>query len=236
MTDRYAVFYAPATDAALWQRAAQWLGRDAATGATPATPALGIGRDRLDAFTASARRYGFHATLKPPMTLRAGTTRTGLEAALALFTESRPPLPLGRLRPAFLHGFLALLPPTPSAALQRFAADCVATFEPFRAPLSNADRALRLRQGDLSERQVELLVSYGYPYVMEEFRFHMTLTDRLPPAEQPAVLAAAEIWFAPLAGEEVVLDRLSLFHEPEAGAPFRRVADFPLAVGASING
>jgi putative phosphonate metabolism protein len=231
MTERYAVFYAPATDSALWRRAAQWLGRNAATGAVPAAAIPGISRARLETVTASARRYGFHATLKPPMTLRAGTTRAGLEAALARFAEGGPPVPLGRLRPTFLYGFLALMPEAPSAALQQFAADCVTGFEPFRAPLSPADRAQRLRQGDLSQRQVELLDAYGYPYVMEEFQFHMTLADRLPAAEQPAVLAAAQGWFSPLAREEVVLDRICLFHEPEAGAPFRRVADFPLTAG-----
>lgn len=236
MTDRYAVFYAPATDSALWQRAAQWLGRDAATGATPATTIPDIGRARLETVTASARRYGFHATLKPPMTLRAGTTRGGLEAALARFAEARRPVPLGTLRVAFLHGFLALVPANPSAALQRVAADCVTGLEPFRAPLSPADRAQRLRQGELSGRQLDLLDAYGYPYVMEEFQFHMTLADCLPAAEQLAVLSAAESWFSPLAGEEVVLDRLCLFHEPETGAPFRRVADFPLAAGAGTGG
>lgn len=236
MTDRYAVFYAPATDSALWRRAAQWLGRDAATGAMPTATIPGIGRARLATVTASARRYGFHATLKPPMTLRTGTTRAGLEAALSRFVEARPPVPLGSLRPALLHGFLALVPASPSVALQHFAADCVTGFEPFRAPLSPADRAERLRQGELSGRQVDLLDAYGYPYVMERFQFHMTLADRLPAAEQPAVLSAAEDWFAPMADENVVLDRLCLFHEPAAGAPFRRVADFPLAVRASIDG
>lgn len=236
MTDRYAIFYAPATDAALWQRAAQWLGRDPATGATPAVTIPGISRERLEAVTASARRYGFHATLKPPMALCAGTSRAELETALFRFAESRPPVPLGRLRPALLHGFLALVPTIPPAALQSFAADCVMTFEPFRAPLPGADRALRLRQADLSRRQVELLDAYGYPYVMEEFQFHMTIADRLPAAEQPAVLSAAEGWFAPVANEEVLLDRLCLFHEPETGAPFRRLADFPLAAGAGAGG
>ena len=39
--------------------------------------------------------------------------------------------------------------------------------------------APRAPRRGLSERQIELLDAYGYPYVFEEFRFHMTLTDRL---------------------------------------------------------
>jgi hypothetical protein len=36
-------------------------------------------------------------------------------------------------------------------------------------------------------------------------------------------------------GREVVLDRLSLFHEAEPGAPFMRLADFPLSVEVKVD-
>jgi hypothetical protein len=93
--------------------------------------------------------------------------------------------------------------------------------------MSVKDRAARASRG-LSERQIELLDAYGYPYVFEEFRFHMTLTDRLAAADAADIAQAATTWFAPVLDEPIVLDRLSLFHEAEAGKPFRRVADFKL--------
>src|SRR5690606_7139404 len=115
-------------------------------------------------------------------------------------------------------------------ALQDFAAHVVEDFDPFRAPMSVKERAARA--GGLTERQVELLDAYGYPYVFEEFRFHMTLTDRLGTADAHDIAAAANTWFGPVLDEPVLLDRLSLFHETEAGKPFRRVADFKLGAAA----
>ena len=76
--------------------------------------------------------------------------------------------------------------------------------------------------------QIELLDAYGYPYVFEEFRFHMTLSDRLSAEDAADIAQAATTWFAPVLEEPIVLDRLSLFQEPEAGKPFRRIADFKL--------
>ena len=80
----------------------------------------------------------------------------------------------------------------------------------------------------LTPRQEELLDAYGYPYVFDEFRFHMTLTDRLSPADYGEVLQAAQTWFGPVLDQEVTLDRLSLFHERENKQPFTRIADFAL--------
>lgn len=234
MTERFALFFAPATTSPLWRLAAQWLGRDAATGTMPAATIPGISRERLDAVTISARRYGFHATLKAPMALHPDTSRDELEQALAAFTLRQPQLRIGRLRLALLDGFLALVPQASPEALQRLAADCVTEFDRFRAPLDPAERERRIRDGRLTPYQIGLLDHYGYPYVMDEFRFHMTLTDRLEPPDQAPVMAAARGWFASLAGVAIVLDRLCLFHQAETGAPFRRLADYPLTVEVEV--
>ena len=66
---------------------------------------------------------------------------------------------------------------------------CVETFEPFRAPLAEEELARR-RAVPLSARQEANLERWGYPYVAEDFRFHMTLTARLFGAELSAVEAA----------------------------------------------
>ncbi len=226
MTERFAIYFAPAATSNLWERAATWLGRDAADGDTFEGPVAGIDRNRLLNLTQSANRYGFHATLKAPMALVEGAGEAELRAALTQFAARHRPVALGKLKLASLHGFLALMVDGENEALQDFAAHVVEDFDPFRAPMSVKDRAARAK--GLSERQIELLDAYGYPYVFEEFRFHMTLTDRLSEADAAEVTPAANTWFAPVLEESVVLDRLSLFHEQEAGKPFRRVGDFKL--------
>ena len=119
--------------------------------------------------------------------------------------------------------------------LTAFAAACVARFERFRAPLGAAERERRIRNGGLTARQAALLDRYGYPWVMDEFIFHMTLTDRLDEADVAPVRAAAASFFAPVLERPIMLDRLSLFHEADSGAPFRRLEDFPFAAEARVD-
>ena len=226
MTERFAIYYAPSATSNLWERAATWLGRDAANDETFSGPVAGIDRDRLLNLTQSANRYGFHATIKAPMALIEGATEADLRDALAEFVVRHQPVSLGKPRLESLAGFLALLVED-NEALQDFAAYVVEEFDGFRAPMSVKDRAARASRG-LTERQTELLDAYGYPYVFEEFRFHMTLSDRLGETDAAEIGRAAATWFKPVLEEELVLDRLSLFHEPEAGKRFRRIADFKL--------
>lgn len=226
MAERFAIYFAPSATSNLWERAATWLGRDASDGDRFDGPVAGIDRNRLLNLTQSANRYGFHATLKAPMALAEGATETDLRNALTQFVTQHQPVELGKPRLASLDGFLALLV-AENEALQDFAAHVVEAFDDFRAPMSVKDRAARASKG-LSERQIELLDAYGYPYVFEEFRFHMTLSDRLGAADAADIAQAATQWFGPVLEEPLVLDRLSLFHEPEAGKPFRRIADFKL--------
>ena len=226
MPQRFAIYYAPDVNDALWDRATIWLGRDAADSALVEGAVAGIERTRLLNLTQSAGRYGFHATIKPPMALAEGWTEEDLRAALENFAASSAPVALGRLQIADLAGFLALVPKDENTALQDFAAHVVEQFEPFRAPLDPRSHAARAK--GLNERQLELLGAYGYPYVFDQFRFHMTLTDRLVPEDRADLLAAAQTWFGPVLDAEINLDRLVLYHEPESGLPFRRIADFAL--------
>ena len=210
MPERFAIYYAPAADDPLWAKAAEWLGRDPLTGATIDGPLHATARNALFERSISARRYGFHATIKAP------------------YVSATEPVAIGPIKLALIDGFLALIPATQSEALTAFAGDVVETFDPFRAPPSDEERARRLQNGNLSPRQLELLEGYGYPYVFEQFQLHMTLTDRLPEGERAAYMQAAAEHFGPLAEADMAVDRLVLFHEPEAGAPFARLDDFML--------
>lgn len=228
MPHRFAVYYAPAVTDPLWDRAVTWLGRDPASGLPYDGAVAGLDRARLLNLTQSAGRYGFHATLKPPMALASGADEQDLREAMAKLAADLAPVPLGKLKIASLDGFLALVPAErDSAALTDLAAQVVEVLEPLRAPLSLRDRAARAARG-LTSRQEELLDAYGYPYVFDEFRFHMTLTDRLSTNDYDEVLQAAQTWFGPVLDQSMVLDRLCLFHERENKLPFSRIADFPL--------
>lgn len=227
MPQRFAIYYAPDTTSGLWDRATVWLGRDPVTETSIEGGVAGIDRSRLLNHTQSASRYGFHATIKSPMRLAEGQAQADLEGALSAFAQNTAPVQIGKLQLASLAGFFALVPSEERPQLHDFAASVVEHFEPFRAPLQPRDRAARLAAG-LSPRQEELLDAYGYPYVMDEFRFHMTLTDRLQGDDAIELEAAARTWFGPVLEDEVMIDRLVLFVEPKSGLPFKRAAEFVL--------
>jgi putative phosphonate metabolism protein len=233
MPERFAIYFAPPATSELWQRAAHWLGRDAVTGHVPNAGIPGISGEELTALTPSAARYGFHATLKAPMALAEGVSRETLEAELTAFGLRHGPVTIGRLKPELLDGFLALTPVVQSAELTEFAGKAVAELDALRAPMSAHDREKRLKS-NLTPYQIGLMDHYGYPYVMDQFLFHMTLTDRMAEETRGPVVAAAQKWFAPILDDNVLLDRISLFHEAEPGAPFQRVADFPLSTKVRV--
>lgn len=208
---RYAVYYAP-RPGAFATRAAEWLGWSAETGQPLPQPKVEGIADPA-AITEGARRYGFHGTLRAPFRLAEGVTALHLMDALASLSCRLSPVVCDGLRLEDMHGFLALTPEGCEAALLDLGAAVVEATNPLRAPLTEAERARR-RPESLSSRQRGLLDRWGYPHVMEEFRFHLTLTDRLAdPGPVAAVLAAH---FAPVLPRPFVIEDLCLFGEDEA--------------------
>ena len=116
----------------------------------------------------------------------------------------------------------------PTHLLEGIARVCVQELTPLAAPLTAAELKRR-RQAPLTAAQDALLVRWGYPYVMEEFRFHCSLTGSLKglDLEQIQVLQhTAEDVFHVLPPSR--FDSLALFEEPEPGADFRLVQHFGL--------
>jgi len=227
-SSRYALYFTPAPGSALARFGAAVLGYDGdEASAVPRLPLTGLDADAVAAATAEPGRYGFHATIAAPFRLAPDRTETGLVSALETFA-GRPPVSVGRLRPALLSRFMALVPCDRSPAIAALAEDCVRAFDPFRAPLSPTDRQRRETSG-LSARQIELLDRWGYAYVLDEFRFHMTLAGPLPEADRRRWQTACDAAFAALAHAEVVLDALSLVRQDRPEARFRVVRRQPFA-------
>jgi hypothetical protein len=183
VTPRYAVYAVPDISSKLWAFGSRILGYDASQNAIPSiVSSLKKSDDRWDRWTIGPRKYGFHATLKAPFYLRVATdiqkAEVALMDALADFALSTEPITIGPLEIQILKTFVALVPTHAPRELAKFAADCVEAFEAFRAPLSDKDIARRDPE-KLSTRQREYLMKWGYPYVFDEFRYHMTLTGSL---------------------------------------------------------
>ncbi|MGY3147004.1 putative phosphonate metabolism protein [Bradyrhizobium sp. USDA 3397] len=225
---RYAIYYAAGRDSALSRFGAELLGYDAYTGDELPFPqqALQAAPDWREV-SADPRQYGFHATLKAPMALAPGKTEAELLAACSAFAGRTRPIPAIRPVVDAISGFIAVIPAEPVEALQQLAADCVRAFDLFRAPLTTEDRARR-KPERLSERQRDYLDRWGYPYVMEEFRFHMTLTGRLDAERRGPILQMLRTRFVALGIEMFAIDRIALFRQDDAKARFRIIGEWAL--------
>lgn len=225
---RYAIYFAAGSDSALSRFGAELLGYDAYSGGEVSFPeqALHVAPDWREV-SADPRKYGFHATLKAPMALAPGKTEVELMAACAAFAGNTRPIPTIRPVVDAISGFIAVIPAEPVEALQQLAADCVREFDLFRAALTAEDRARR-KPEKLSERQRDYLDRWGYPYVMEEFRFHMTLTGRLDADRRGPILQMLRTRFAALGIETLPIDRIALFKQDDAKGRFRIIGEWTL--------
>lgn len=214
---RYAVYYTPEPSSALGRLGRTWLGRHPSLAGREAVGCLrGISWDEWARLTARPRRYGFHGTLKAPFWIRHGVSERKLVSALGALTSVRHVVPVGKLALRRLGEFFALVPAQPCPEVDELAAACVEAFEPFRAEMPRDELMRRLDGLDAAQRRN--LKQYGYPYVFDEFRFHMTLTGPVDDDRAHKLAPALESLCAPVCAEPLVVDAVSLLLETEPGA------------------
>jgi putative phosphonate metabolism protein len=228
---RYAIYFAPPPSAALWQIGSGVIGYDADRGEDVAfVTTAGLPAEVWAALTAEPRRYGFHATLKAPFELAHGIDEAVVVAAAADVASNLEAVTLDRLVVSEIGRFIALTPEGPIDALNGLAARIVEELDHLRAPLSAVDRERRLRS-PLSPRQLAYLDRYGYPYVREEMRFHMTLTGAVADANERSrikdELAAALMASGPI--EPLRIDALTVFRQDRRDGRFRIIERLALS-------
>lgn len=227
---RYAIYYVSAPGTDLDRFGAQLLGYDAFIGEDLPFPdgIMQMTPDWHD-LTRDPRKYGFHATLKAPLSLAHGKTEGELLAACEKFADASRPIPVITPVVESISGFIAVVSAEPSAALERLAADCVREFDSFRAPLTSGDRARR-NPSALTPRQCEHLDRWGYPYVMADFRFHMTLTGRLAAERREPVMMMLRNRFSAVGLKTLAIDRIALCRQERPDSPFRIVNHWKLRI------
>lgn len=218
---RYAIYFTPPAGHPLVRTAAEWLGRDAFT-----DNMFEIPNSRKE-ITKEARRYGFHATLKAPFELHANQTEANLLDAVRSFCNSHHSFTLPCVSVSQMGGFFALIPEITSPQLQEFASKIVQFFDPFRAPLGDKDIARR-KPHTLSPRQLEHLIKWGYPYVLDQFQFHMTLTGRIADENADRVSSQINQFFEAYVDQPLSISGIAVFVEPTHGADFQILSWVPL--------
>jgi len=230
---RYALYFVPEEGTPLDLFGASWVGRSCHTNRhmAPASLPLEIEELRLK-YMADPHRYGFHATLKPPFAMaNGGHSKKQLSDALSAFSREQTPILLPPLTVQALGNFIALVPSGEAPLVHRLAEDCVRQFDEFRALPSQEELAKR-RAASLTLRQDAYLQTWGYPYVFEEFRFHMTLTGRIDDKDERLILQEAlQLLWQELPPQPIYIDAITLLIEESRGEAFYVLERFPFAKG-----
>lgn len=216
---RFAVYLVPPRESLLWDRGCRWLGRDPEGGALPLRPPVpDWPEDRLIEITRSPRHYGFHATLKAPFRLAPGAGEQALHERVCRIADAMRGFSLPALEVGRLGNFLALRPAGGDEPLRALERECVMQLDDLRAPLEDPERTRR-RAMSLTLRQATFLERWGYPYVLDEYRFHMTLTGRLDDQDANRLAPWLREWFAPALEHTGPAD-IGVFVQAQAGADF----------------
>lgn len=217
---RYAVYHTPEPTAPLSIAASAWFGRDAfGRPATVQELPSGWSKERHAELVREPRRYGFHATVKAPFALADNATEQELLDAFSALTMSHEDIVIPSLVLCQVDGFFALVPEELNDMLNEFAGQIVRAFDRFRAPLTHSDIERRNPER-LNGRQRAHLERWGYPFVFEEFFFHMTLTGRVNDGEASEVRDILEKHFSAFLGKPHTVSTIAIFVEPEPGEDF----------------
>ncbi len=179
--------------------------------------------------TRDPRRYGYPATLKAPFRLVDGPTEDDLIAAVEAYASRRDPVVLPHLALNRIGDFSALVPDPQTEQIGALAAAMAMSLDGFRAAPTDAEIARR-RPDRMTPRQRELFAMWGYPYVLDEFRFHITLTDpiQMYDYQRDQIGTALLDAFEPVLGRDVPIEAVAVCIEPQPGAAFEILSVHPL--------
>ncbi len=216
---RFALYFDPEADSALSDFGWGWLGRTRYDPAYQALPVTDLHPDWHASAVAPPRLYGFHATLKAPISLRQEYTPADFFAACEAFATRQSAFTLPPLILSEADGYLSLRTARHETTLHHLADACVMDFDRFRVALP-PEEMIRRGQATLPPAERAMLERWGYPYVLTTFRFHMTLSRHLDDPERHAMRQALAPLLAPVLVEPVAVRAVSVFVQPAPGAPF----------------
>ncbi|MBD8882143.1 DUF1045 domain-containing protein [Rhodanobacter sp. 7MK24] len=216
---RYAVYFCPPAGSGLDALGREWLS---------ARHIAGIAPERWRTLTANVRRYGWHATLCAPFALAEAAGYDELRREVADIARHASVIELA-MQLDHLAGFLALRPHDDEQDVHTLADQCVRRLNPLRAP--NSEATWQRRAPHLDAAELALFRQYGYPYVLDRYRFHMTVSAPASETETQAMRA----WFAPRLADRPVarIDALTLCQEKAPDQPFEPLERIPLGTGAA---
>ena len=227
-TQRFAIYFAPEIDSNLHSIGSQWLGRDSSSGKSIKQPNIkGISSSYLYSVTKTPRRYGFHATLKAPFRLNKEFTFKDLCSQIQQLSTLSKTFSIN-LKVRKLRNFIALVMDPNEQKMQNLASKLVRNLDQFRAPLHQEEIDKR-RMSTLTASEDENLLNWGYPYVYNDFCFHITLTEKIQcRSDRESMVSAASSHFSESLKNTIKVSSVSLFVQESSEADFLQIQQFAL--------
>ena len=231
MFERYAIYVTLPQDSTLYHKASQWFSYDAYQGDSP-TIEYDLQEELrpllpYSDYNSKASQYGFHGTLKAPFRLKNGIKYKSLQKMMKHFCRLTSVFHCVGLEVKQIDNFLALVPKQDCKKIIQLSKDSVQTFDVFRAALTS-DEIDKRQPNKLSDNQRLMLKQWGYPYVLDEFRFHMTLTDRLTQPQIDTCKPLLEEYFKECLRQPLRIGQLSLCYQSSEYSSFVILDSFPL--------
>ncbi len=226
MAGRYAVYFVPSQASEFYRLGVNLLGRSVFPGDKIQVKKFSsLPGKYWESLSASPRFYGFHATIKAPFELNG--TREELWAALAALAARTSAFKLPKFKISFVDGkFLALTLKNPCPELAALEKNCLSSLSRLTVPLNQEDIN---RRGELSPHLIDNLKKWGYHLVLDDFKFHMTLTGPVHAKSTAAILVRLLAgYFKSILAQENIFDALTLLYQEDREKPFKALDVFPL--------
>ncbi len=225
--ERYAIYYVPHYETELAEFGKSWFGYDLSEGETDRA-LHGLDMEFARQVTQKPARYGIHATLKAPFYLEENSSLEQLLEKTDRFAKKRQRFTLGKLKIGWHGNTMVLVESEKNLQVNQFASQCVLKFEDFRAPLTMKERTRRLEQ-NLNMHQRLMLEELGYPFVLSEFQFHITLTKNMTEEEKRTVVPALQPELDKILQTPCEIDGIAVVGDPGNNQPFQMIEYFELS-------
>ena len=232
---RYAIYYAPPKESSLEEFGRYWFGWD------PLNAKLINNKHRInylnrfgiknliniDKNVLIPKKYGFHGTLIPPFKLNKNYSTNTLFKKTEEIAKKFKKFKFYKFKLKKINNFYAFVQNKKNNNINKLSNRLVRELFKFRSPLTKKEIDRR-NPSKLSKLQLSILYKWGYPYLMSEFNFHMTLASEVTGNKLYSELKKIEKNKEIILNEINNFDKIYIFGENQKGM-FENLENFSLS-------
>ena len=133
--------------------------------------------DELKDYCEQPAKYGFHATLKAPFRLKRNVKTKNFYDVISHIAAQHSRFKIKGLKIVYSKKFTLITSRKPNKLLINLENDLVKHLDTFRAELNKTEIKKRIPDS-LTFKQNKYLKEWGYPFVLDQYKFHMTLMNQ----------------------------------------------------------